>query len=89
MSIKAGDRAVIVEGALGFKGPNIGKEVTVGQTIGPGHTEYGRIVEVFGEGLVSEYGGIGNTVQCAASWLRKIEPPKQSTTNTTEREVNA
>lgn len=89
MSIKAGDRAVIVEGALGTKGPNIGKEVTVGMTIGPGHSKFGRIVEVFGEGLVSEFGAVGNSTQCAASWLRKIEPPKQTTTDKTEREVKA
>jgi len=88
--IKAGDLAEIMEGALGTKGPNVGKKVTVGQTIGPGHSKYGRIVEVFGEDLVSEFGAVGNSTQCAASWLRKLppdaKPPEQIKT---EREVSA
>jgi len=72
--IKQGDRAHIIAGALGDKGPNIGKAVTVGMLRGE-HSVYGRIWHVHGEGLTTEYGATGSSVDCAASWLRKIEPP--------------
>lgn len=74
--IKSGDHAIIIAGALGDQGPNIGKRVTVGKLLGE-HSQYGRIWRVHGTGLVSEYGAVGDQVDCAASWLRKIEPEAQ------------
>ena len=83
--IKQGDRAHIIEGALGTKGPNIGKPVTVGTCQGE-HSQYGRIWRVHGEGLTTEYGATGTELDCAAAWLRKIEPPPLAST-TKAREV--
>ena len=40
--IKTGDRATIIAGALGDKGPNVGKRVTVGSLRG-GHSQRGRL----------------------------------------------
>ena len=71
--LKKGDRAHIIAGALGDKGPNIGKAVTVGEFQGE-HTKYDRIVRVHGEGLTTEYGAVGNQLDCAVTWLRKIDP---------------
>lgn len=72
--IKRGDLADIIEGALGKTGPNIGKRVTVGYLLGQ-HSEHGNIWSVSGENLMSEYGAIGPTTQCAQKWLKKVEPP--------------
>jgi len=72
--IKRGDLADIVEGALGVQGPNIGKRVTVGYLMGQ-HSLYGNIWQVSGENLMTEFGAIGPNVQCAQSWLKKVEPP--------------
>jgi len=74
--IQSGDQAEIIAGALGDKGPNVGKKVRVGLLRGE-HSKFGRIWRVHGEGLITEYGAVGNEVDCAAVWLRKIEPPKQ------------
>ena len=79
--IKKGDRAVIIAGALGDKGPNVGKEVTVGLLRGE-HSVYGLIWRVHGAGLVSDMGVIADEVDCAASWLQKIDP--ESTPNNAE-----
>ena len=72
--IKSGDMAEIIEGALGNTGPNIGKMVRVGHFQGE-HSVHGRIWRVHGEGLTTEYGATGTELDCAQSWLRKIEPP--------------
>ncbi len=72
--IKQGDRAYIVAGVLGDKGPNIGKTVTVGQCQGE-HSLHGRIWRCYGEGLITEYGVVAPDMDFAADWLRKIEPP--------------
>ncbi|MDO9235540.1 MAG: hypothetical protein Q7U28_05830 [Aquabacterium sp.] len=84
--IQAGDHAEIIEGALGTKGPNVGKTVRVACLRGE-HSEHGRIWKVEGEGLISEYGAVGTTVDCAQSWLRKIEPPKESSKNSVSEEM--
>jgi len=84
--IQAGDHAEIIEGALGTKGPNVGKMVRVVSLRGE-HSEYGRIWKVEGQGLISEYGAVGTTVDCAQSWLRKIEPPKSDSENKASKEV--
>lgn len=84
--IQKGDLCEIIEGALGNKGPNIGKQVTVGQMMGE-HTEFGNIWEVYGNGLVTEFGAIGNTTQCAQAWLRRIDPPKTLNSKHLEQEL--
>lgn len=86
--IQAGDHAEIIEGALGTKGPNVGKTVRVVALRGE-HSEHGRIWKVEGEGLISEYGAVGTTVDCAQSWLRKIEPPKLTEEDSATKEVAA
>jgi hypothetical protein len=86
--IQAGDHAEIIEGALGTKGPNVGKQVSVVCLRGE-HSEHGRIWKVEGEGLISEYGAVGTTVDCAQSWLRKIEPPKVGSDDGVKKEVAA
>ncbi|HET8871797.1 MAG TPA: hypothetical protein VFM48_15240 [Aquabacterium sp.] len=85
--IQAGDHAEIIEGALGTKGPNVGKTVRVVCLRGE-HSEHGRIWKVEGDNLITEYGAVGNTVDCAQSWLRKIEPPQLDQTSSTTKEVN-
>lgn len=71
--IKSGDRCEVIAGALGSVGPNVGKFVTVGQVRGD-HSEYGRIWRCHGEGLVTEYGGVGAEADFAQAWLRKLPP---------------
>lgn len=87
--IKSGDHATIIAGALGDKGPNVGKRVRVGLIQGE-HSKYGRIWRVHGEGLITEYGATGSELDCAQAWLRKIEPPPAPPMITTNnQEVNA
>jgi len=87
--IRSGDHAIIIEGALGTTGPNIGKRVRVGLLKGE-HSRHGRIWRVHGEGLITEYGATGNELDCAQAWLRKIEPPTPpGQATTTRREVTA
>lgn len=85
--IQAGDHAEIIEGALGTKGPNVGKKVRVVILRGE-HSEHGRIWKVEGDGLISEYGAVGTTVDCAQSWLRKIEPPESISDDSAKKEVD-
>lgn len=84
--IKTGDRATIIAGALGGAGPNVGKQVTVGALRGE-HSHYGRIWRVHGEGLTTEFGGVGNSLDCAASWLRK-DPPVEPKATRAQREAS-
>lgn len=86
--IKSGDIAIIIAGALGDKGPNVGKTVTVGMLRGE-HSKYGRIWAVSGQNLVSEYGAVGSNVDCAAAWLRKVEPPKATNVQSYADSVDA
>ena len=86
--IRTGDRALIIAGALGDKGPNVGKTVTVGMLRGE-HSKHGRIWHVHGEGMTTEYGATGFSLDCAASWLRKIEPPVPTTSTKTSTKEEA
>lgn len=87
--IKTGDRAHIIAGALGDQGPNVGKLVTVGKLQGE-HSKFGRIWRVHGAGLATEFGAMGDELDCAAAWLRKIEPPPAPpVSSATERDVAA
>ena len=81
--IKTGDHATIIAGALGDKGPNIGKTVTVGKLQGE-HSVHGRIWRVHGAGLTTEYGATGSELDCAAAWLQKIDPPPPKAGTTTK-----
>lgn len=72
--LKKGDLAEVIDGALGPRGPNIGKTVTVGVSMGE-HSQYGRIVRCHGSMLISEYGVITDNLDFAVCWLRKIENP--------------
>lgn len=71
--IKSGDLCEVIGGALGNSGPNIGKRVTVGQLRGD-HSVHGRIWRCRGEGLVTEYGALGNEADFGQAWLRKLPP---------------
>lgn len=71
--IKTGDECTVIYGALGDKGPNIGKRVKVISLRGE-HSEHGRIWRCSGEGLVTEYGVRGIYMDFAQSWLQKIPP---------------
>lgn len=89
--IKAGDLAEVIDGMLGKASPNLGLVVRVLSYEGD-HTLYGPIWRC--EAVFAELGQVGSRftpgiAHFAASWLRKIEPPKQSTTEKTEREVSA
>jgi hypothetical protein len=87
--IKSGDLCFIVCGALGDKGPNIGKKVAVGKVQGE-HSKFGRIWRVHGQNLVTEFGASGEELDCAASWLRKIEPgSNQETANESRNNLQA
>ena len=35
------------------------------------------------------YGAVGTTVDCAQSWLRKIEPPESTSDNSAKKGVDA
>lgn len=72
--IKSGDHAIIIEGAFGAAGPNIGKRVRVGLLQGE-RSVHGRIWRVHGEGLTTEYGATGEELDCAQAWLKKIDLP--------------
>lgn len=91
MTIKSGDLAEVIGGMNGTASPNLGLIVRVLQFRGE-HSQFGRIWRC--EAEFAELGQPG--VNCppgqadfAQDWLRKIEPPKQSTTDKTEREVSA
>ena len=71
--IKSGDECIVIAGALGDKGPNIGKTVTVVQLRGE-HSEHGRIWRCQGKGLITECGVQGLYMDFAQSWLQKIPP---------------
>ena len=72
--IKSGDLCKIIDSVDGVNGHSVGKTVTVGKMAGE-HAVYGIVWRVHGSGLISEYGGTGDSVDCPAIWLKKIEPP--------------
>ena len=71
--IKTGDLCEVIAGALGNKGPNIGKTVTVVSLMGE-HSQYGRIWRCVANDLITEYGVKGISCDFAASWLKKLPP---------------
>lgn len=73
MNVKKGDTARIVESIDGL---NVGKIVEVCSYQGE-HSKYGpiwRVRIVKGSQLVSEYGGVGITCDCADAWLEPLPP---------------
>lgn len=86
--IQSGDMAEIIEGAMGNQGPNVGKIVRVVAFRGE-HSKHGRIWRVSGDNLITEYGAVGDTLDCAQSWLRKIEPPTNTQSHQTTNKETA
>lgn len=78
MKFKSGDDAIVIEGALGKTGPNVGKRVKIGNLQGL-HTKYGKIWKVHGSNLITEYGVVGTSVDCSEHWLKKIDPNTSKT----------
>lgn len=70
MNCKQGDMAVIVESIDGL---NVGKIVEVCSFQGV-HSKFGPIWRVRTEGspLVTEYGAVGITCDCADAWLKPL-----------------
>lgn len=83
--IKSGDKAIIIDSVDGVNGHSVGKEVIVGQRQGE-HSVFGPIWRVHGKNLISEYGGVGDSVDCAQAWLKKIEPEDPDKTIVTQKE---
>ena len=86
MNVKPGDLARIVKSIDGI---NVGKVVDVVSYSGE-HSRLGVIWRVrIAKGqkpLVTEYGGVGITCDCADDWLRRIDPePEVSGENTDNR----
>lgn len=82
--IKAGDLAEVIDGLAGPRSPNIGLIVKVLTCQGE-HTRLGRIWRCVAPEVKQLHdSGQGYTVtgiaDFAASWLRKIEPPKLTDT---------
>ena len=72
MNVEVGDMAVIVESTDGI---NVGKVVEVCSFQGV-HSKLGPIWRIrCGSGdLVTEYGAIGLTCDCADAWLKRVDP---------------
>lgn len=72
MNVKQGDLAEIVGGVL-HPSPNLGKIVKVASYQGE-HSLHGPIWRVVSEtgDLVTEYGVMGLSLDCADDWLRKL-----------------
>lgn len=90
--IKAGDLAEVIGGLGGKISPNLGLTVKVLSAQGE-HSQLGRIWRCEGPG-VKQLHDSGQYIEMGwadfpAAWLRKIEPPTQSSSSKTEREVTA
>lgn len=75
--IKAGDLAEVISGKYGTASPNIGLIVSVICLQGE-HSLYGRIWRCEAEYGVLGQPGVGvfpGHMDCAQSWLKKINPP--------------
>lgn len=84
--IQSGDTCEIIGGVFP-RGPNLGKIVKVVSLQGQ-HSKFGNIWRVSGDTLVSEFGGVGHHVDCAQSWLRRIDPETPGT-KALDRELTA
>lgn len=84
--LKAGDLAIVVQGAKGEESKNVGKIVTVGKTYGEWPL-FGRIVYIIGYQLVQLDGKVVSECIIPVKWLKKIEPPTVKTEKVREREA--
>lgn len=82
--IKKGDRCEVISGALGDKGPNIGKKVIVVSFMGE-HSVHGRIWRCTAPDLITEYGVVGIACDFAAAWLKKLPPEPLKSVETGKR----
>ena len=85
--LKAGDLAIVIQGARGEESKNVGKIVTVGKTYGEWPDPFGRIVYIIGYQLVQLDGKVVSECIIPVKWLKKIEPPKVNTEKVKERET--
>lgn len=73
-NLEPGCLARIIDSVNGTSGASVGKIVQCINIKGQ-HSLYGDIWKVTSKDtLVSEYGGVGNTVDVPAKWLKKINP---------------
>lgn len=84
--LKAGDLAIVIQGAKGEDSKNVGKIVTVGKTYGEWPL-FGRIVYIIGYQLVQLDGKVVSECIIPVKWLKKIEPPTVKTEKVREREA--
>lgn len=84
--LKAGDLAIVIQGARGEESKNVGKIVTVGKTYGEWPL-FGRIVYIIGYQLVQLDGKVVSECIIPVKWLKKIEPPTVKTEKVAERET--
>lgn len=84
--LKAGDLAIVIQGAKGEESMNVGKIVTVGKTYGEWPL-FGRIVYIIGYQLVQLDGKVVSECIIPVKWLKKIEPPTVKTEKVREREA--
>lgn len=84
--LKAGDLAIVIQGAKGEESKNVGKIVTVGKSYGEWPL-FGRIVYIIGYQLVQLDGKVVSECIIPVKWLKKIEPPTVKTEKVREREA--
>lgn len=82
--LKAGDRALVINGMAREKSPNVGQEVVVKQLRGQ-HSRFGNVWRCEGPDLVQfAEDGVGfqklGWADFPAIWLQKIEPEKPKET---------
>jgi hypothetical protein len=89
--IKAGDLCEVIGGLTGANSPNLGLIVRVLQLRGQ-HSWLGNIWRCEAEYAVQAQPGINvppGTTDFAQQWLKKIEPPTESTNTTVSKEITA
>jgi hypothetical protein len=75
MRCRVGDLATIVNSTNGPNGASCGAIVQCLKVVGD-HSLYGPVWRVSSRAtLVSEFGGVGNTVDVPDCWLEKLTPP--------------
>lgn len=67
--------AIIIRGYNGDASPNLNKIVTVGVVVAE-HPEFGKTVQIMGEGLIIENNPSRNFCNIPVKWLKKINGPK-------------
>lgn len=89
MKCKAGDLARIVNSTNGPNGASCGAIVQCVKVVGE-HSLYGPVWQVSSKStLVSEFGGVGNTVDVPDIWLEKLVPPAIFEKNLKTEEIDS